>query len=101
MVEETVTVSTVYIEPKAAQPTQDSTKDFTPRVDTATVEEKVRDSLPRKPFRTEVTVTCCRYNIVFTLSTQRINYAYICTFETLKEYYTINNMQKTTFVYFA
>lgn len=50
MVEETVTVSTVYIQPKAAQPTQDSTKDFTPRVDTATV------SPPRKPFRTEVTV---------------------------------------------
>ncbi|XP_029023926.1 syndecan-2 [Betta splendens] len=52
-VKETATVSTVYIEPNAAQPTQDSTKDFTPRVDTATVREKVRESIPRKPARTE------------------------------------------------
>lgn len=52
VVEETVTVSMVYIEPKAAEPTQDSTKDFTPRVETATV----RDSTPRKPFRTEAPV---------------------------------------------
>lgn len=54
MVEETVTISTVYFEPNAAQPTQDTTKDFTPRVDTATVREKARDSTTRKPFRTEV-----------------------------------------------
>lgn len=57
VVEETVTVSMVYIEPKAAEPTQDSTKDFTPRVETATVREKARDSTPRKPLRTEATVT--------------------------------------------
>lgn len=50
MVEETVTISTVYMEPNPAEPTQDSTKDFTPRVETATV----RDSTPRKPLRTEV-----------------------------------------------
>ncbi|KAF3707255.1 Syndecan-2-B [Channa argus] len=56
VVEETVTVSTVYIEPNAVQPTQDSTKDFTPRVDTATVREKARDSIPRKAFRTEAPV---------------------------------------------
>ncbi|XP_054619484.1 syndecan-2 [Dunckerocampus dactyliophorus] len=56
--EETVTVSMVYIAPKAAEPTKDSTKDFTPRVDTATVREKgkARDSTPRKPFRTEAPV---------------------------------------------
>lgn len=52
--EETVTVSMVYIEPNAAEPTQDSTKNFTPRVETATVREKARDSAPRKPLRTEV-----------------------------------------------
>lgn len=52
VVEETVTVSTVYFEPNAAQPTRDSTKDFTPRVDTATVREKAKASVPRKPFRT-------------------------------------------------
>lgn len=54
MMEETVTVSMVYIEPNAAEPTQDSTKNFTPRVETATVREKARDSAPRKPLRTEV-----------------------------------------------
>ncbi|XP_020504112.2 syndecan-2 [Labrus bergylta] len=53
---ETVTVSMVYIEPKAAEPTQDSTKDFTPRVETATVREKTRDITPRKPLRTEAPV---------------------------------------------
>ncbi|KAK5854849.1 hypothetical protein PBY51_005004 [Eleginops maclovinus] len=52
--EETVTVSMVYIEPNAAEPTQDSTKDFTPRVEIATVRE--RDFTPRKPFRTEAPV---------------------------------------------
>ncbi len=54
VMEETVTVSMVYIEPNAAEPTQDSTKNFTPRVETATVREKARDSAPRKPLRTEV-----------------------------------------------
>lgn len=54
MLEETVTVSMVYIEPNAAEPTQDTTKDFTPRVETATVREKARPSTPRKPIRTEV-----------------------------------------------
>ncbi|KAM3597037.1 uncharacterized protein V6R79_025198 [Siganus canaliculatus] len=53
---ETVTVSVLYIEPSAAEPTQDSTKDFTPRVETATVREKTRDSTPRKPLRTEAPV---------------------------------------------
>ncbi|KAL7381800.1 hypothetical protein ABVT39_011433 [Epinephelus coioides] len=56
VVEETVTVSMVYIEPNAAEPTQDSTKDFTPRVETATVREMARDNTPRKPFRTEAPV---------------------------------------------
>ncbi|XP_038580013.1 syndecan-2 [Micropterus salmoides] len=56
--DETVTVSMVYIEPNAAEPTQDSTKDFTPRVETATVRERARDrdSTPRKPLRTEAPV---------------------------------------------
>ncbi|XP_024920914.1 syndecan-2 isoform X1 [Cynoglossus semilaevis] len=52
-VEEPVTVSMVYIQPNAAQPTPDSTRDFTPRVDTATVREKARESTPKKPIRTE------------------------------------------------
>ncbi|XP_075962097.1 syndecan-2 [Anarhichas minor] len=56
VVEETVTVSMVYIEPNAAEPTQDATKDFTPRVETATVREKAKDSPPKKPFRTEAPV---------------------------------------------
>ncbi|XP_075995315.1 syndecan-2 [Genypterus blacodes] len=56
ILEETVTVSMVYIEPKAAEPTQDSTEDFTPRVETATVRENTRDSTPRKPPRTEAPV---------------------------------------------
>ncbi|XP_028255454.1 syndecan-2 [Parambassis ranga] len=56
VVDEAVTVSMVYIEPKGAQPTQDTTKDFTPRMDTATVREKVQDSVPKKPIRTEAPV---------------------------------------------
>ncbi|XP_029919523.1 syndecan-2 [Myripristis murdjan] len=56
VVEETVTVSMVYIEPKAAEPTQDSTKDFTPRVETATARDTARDNTPRKPLRTEAPV---------------------------------------------
>lgn len=54
VLEETVTVSMVYIEPNAAEPTKDTTKDFTPRVETATVREKARPITPRKPIRTEV-----------------------------------------------
>lgn len=54
VLEETVTVSMVYIEPNAAEPTKDTTKDFTPRVETATVREKARPVTPRKPIRTEV-----------------------------------------------
>ncbi|XP_061520616.1 syndecan-2 [Phycodurus eques] len=54
--EETVTVSMVYIAPKAVEPTKDSTKDFTPKVETATVREKASDSTPKKPFRTEAPV---------------------------------------------
>ncbi|TNN34919.1 hypothetical protein EYF80_054912 [Liparis tanakae] len=55
VVEEAVTVSTVYIQPKAAVPTKDATKDFTPRVEEATVREKAKEkeSAPRKPVRTE------------------------------------------------
>lgn len=49
-----MTISVVYIEPNAAEPTQDSTKDFTPRVETATVREKDLGVTPRKPIRTEV-----------------------------------------------
>ncbi|XP_034747830.1 syndecan-2 [Etheostoma cragini] len=56
VVEESVTVTMVYMEPNAAEPTQDSTKDFTPRVEAATVREKVKDIAPRKPFRTEAPV---------------------------------------------
>ncbi|XP_071771469.1 syndecan-2 [Centroberyx gerrardi] len=56
VVEETMTVSMVYIEPKATEPTQDSTKDFTPRVETATVRDTARDNTPRKPLRTEAPV---------------------------------------------
>lgn len=63
MVEETVTVSMVYIEPNAAEPTQDSTKDFTPRVETATVRERVRENTPRKTVRTEVRM---RLMVMFT-----------------------------------
>lgn len=54
--EEAVSVTVVYMEPNAAEPTQDSTKEFTPRVETATVREKARESTPRKPFTTETPV---------------------------------------------
>lgn len=54
MIEEAVTISTVYIKPNAVEPTQDSTKVFTPRVDTATDRETAQESTPRKPVRTEV-----------------------------------------------
>lgn len=54
VVEEKVTISTVYIKPNAAEPTQDSTKAFTPRVETPTDRERARESTPRKPIRTEV-----------------------------------------------
>lgn len=53
-IEESVTVTMVYIEPSVGQPTQDSTKDFTPRMDTDPVREKPRESIPRKPFTTKV-----------------------------------------------
>ncbi|XP_049606716.1 syndecan-2 [Syngnathus scovelli] len=53
VIEETVTVSMVYIAPKAEEPTKDSTKDFTPKVETATVRETARDNTPKKPLRTE------------------------------------------------
>uniref|UniRef100_A0A8C6T4G0 Syndecan n=1 Tax=Neogobius melanostomus TaxID=47308 RepID=A0A8C6T4G0_9GOBI len=51
---ETATVSTVYIQPKAAEPTKDLTKDYTPRVDPVT--ERDSAVTPRKPFRTEAPV---------------------------------------------
>ncbi|KAM9737786.1 syndecan-2 isoform 1-T2 [Menidia menidia] len=53
-VEEVVTVTAVYEEPP--QPTQDSTKALTPRVDAPTVRGKTREGSPRKPFRTEAPV---------------------------------------------
>lgn len=49
-----MTISTVYIKPNAAEPTQDSTKDFTPRVETATERDRARENTPRKAIRTEV-----------------------------------------------
>ncbi|XP_024297558.1 syndecan-2 [Oncorhynchus tshawytscha] len=52
VIEETVTVSTLYIAPKAV-PTQDSTKDFTPRVETDTPREDLPGETPWKPVRTE------------------------------------------------
>lgn len=54
MGEEAVTISTVYIKPNAVEPTQDSTKVFTPRVEAATDRETAQESTPRKPVRTEV-----------------------------------------------
>ncbi|KAF7211467.1 syndecan-2 [Nothobranchius furzeri] len=53
VVGEVVTVSKIDIELKAARPTQDSTKDFTQRMVTATVGGRSRDVTPRKPLRTE------------------------------------------------
>lgn len=49
-----VTVKTLFIAPKA-KPTQDSTKEFTPRVETFTARDwdHTRE-LPRQPVRTEV-----------------------------------------------
>ncbi|KAJ0055126.1 hypothetical protein NL108_009874, partial [Boleophthalmus pectinirostris] len=65
---ETATVSTVYIQPKAAAPTKDVTKDYTPRVDPITE----RAMTPRKPFRTEapvpVTEDTQRYEMTSTTS---------------------------------
>lgn len=54
VVDEAATISTVYIKPNAAEPTQDSTKVFTPRVETVTDRETAQESTPRKPIRTEV-----------------------------------------------
>ncbi|XP_072304284.1 syndecan-2 [Eucyclogobius newberryi] len=51
---EAVTVSAVYIQPKAAAPTKDQTKDYTPRVDPVT--ERERAVTPKKAFRTEAPV---------------------------------------------
>ncbi|TNM93017.1 hypothetical protein fugu_018419 [Takifugu bimaculatus] len=56
VVEEAVTISTVYIKPNAAEPTQDSTKVFTPRVEAATDRETAQEITPRKPVRTEAPV---------------------------------------------
>lgn len=58
-IEESVTVTMVYIEPSVGQPTQDSTKDFTPRMDTDPVREKSGKSIPRKPFTTKVRCHLC------------------------------------------
>ncbi|CAL8299368.1 unnamed protein product [Lota lota] len=56
---ETVTHSTVYIQPKDAAPTKDSTKAFTPKVEAATPSDRrsdadiLREIMPRNPVRTE------------------------------------------------
>lgn len=49
--DDVVTVSTLYIAPNA-EPTQDTTKDFTPRVEAFTPRDTPRET-PRKPVRTE------------------------------------------------
>lgn len=51
---EEVTVNTLYIAPNA-EPTQDTTKDFTPRVEAVTPRDTPRET-PKKPVRTEVSV---------------------------------------------
>lgn len=54
VVKEMVTGSQVYVEPNAAQPTQDSTKAFTLKTDTGTDTSTVReDKDSRTPIRTE------------------------------------------------
>lgn len=53
ILEETVTVSRVYMEPKAAEPTKDATKFFSPRMEPGP-EGRARDGTARKPVRTEV-----------------------------------------------
>ncbi|KAM9494024.1 syndecan-2 [Clarias gariepinus] len=53
--ETVVTVNTIFIAPKA-KPTQDTTKDFTPRVESFTARDWDRDhtrDLPKQPVRTE------------------------------------------------
>uniref|UniRef100_A0A087XPP3 Syndecan n=1 Tax=Poecilia formosa TaxID=48698 RepID=A0A087XPP3_POEFO len=52
ILEETVTVSRIYIEPKAAEPTKDSTKFFSPKMEPGP-EGRARDGTARKPVRTE------------------------------------------------
>ncbi|XP_017162875.1 syndecan-2 [Poecilia reticulata] len=64
ILEETVTTSRIYIEPKAAEPTRDSTKFFSPRMEP---EGRARDGTARKPVRTEVRghaerFCCCAQN---------------------------------------
>ncbi|KAI4891665.1 hypothetical protein NFI96_024427, partial [Prochilodus magdalenae] len=72
-VEEVVTVNTLFIAPKA-EPTQDSTKDFTPRVETSTSRDIPRE-MPRKPVRTEppvpVTEDMRRNSLTSTTSSPR------------------------------
>ncbi|KAF5892111.1 syndecan-2-like isoform X2, partial [Clarias magur] len=55
--EAVVTVKTIFMAPKA-KPTQDTTKDFTPRVETFTARDwdHTRD-LPKQPVRTEPPVS--------------------------------------------
>lgn len=48
-----MTISRIYIEPNAAEPTKDSTKFFTPRMDPG-LEGRARDGPSRKASRTEV-----------------------------------------------
>ncbi|XP_016365374.1 syndecan-2-like isoform X1 [Sinocyclocheilus rhinocerous] len=55
VIEETVTVKTLFIVPKA-EPTQDSTKDFTPKVETSTSRDVPEDT--KKRVRIEVGTSC-------------------------------------------
>ncbi|XP_054910974.1 syndecan-2 [Poeciliopsis prolifica] len=55
MLEETATVSRIYIEPKAAEPTKVSTKSSSPRMEPGP-EGSARDGSARKPVRTELPV---------------------------------------------
>ncbi len=54
-VEESVTVKTLFIMPEA-EPTQDSTKDFTPKVETSTYLDVPKDK--NKRLRIEVGTSC-------------------------------------------
>ncbi|XP_032435860.1 syndecan-2 [Xiphophorus hellerii] len=55
ILEETVTVSRIYMEPKAAEPTKDSSKFFSPRMEPGP-EGGAGDGTARKPVRTELPV---------------------------------------------
>ncbi|XP_073678014.1 syndecan-2 [Garra rufa] len=56
VIEEAVTVKTLFIVPKA-EPTQDSTKDFTPKVETSTLRDVPKDTKKRVRIEAPVPVT--------------------------------------------